>query len=384
MADNFERLVIELKAKVDAGDLKGFNRVLESSKLGFRDVNDVIKSLGKKLLDTKRAFLEAKEDFEAGLTSKKNVDDIKNYGQHLYNLVDTIKGMKKAFDPIRNDDPFRKMVQGAKNAENAIENLTQKMKNASTIVNWTYPFSGSQGPIATPYLNPAAGVVGSGPQMAAVFGLLKTLQDPAKYKEELDRLQELRKINEEELASKSASNFRKRKEAQFLLEQHFARQRILAPDQNDFYLNLDKELTKKRLQKSGGVGVKDLIGSGMTSAMQMAGVQGVVGAAVGMGHLSKEAVNQDQKIKNLNKSWGSFGTNLSNAFQQMHFGAIAFGAITYGIQQLGSSVIKVAADFEQYRMKLTAVTGSAEEAAKMMEYMKDYAAKTPFEVKDLV
>ena len=45
--------------------------------------------------------------------------------------------------------------------------------------------------------------------------------------------------------------------------------------------------------------------------------------------------------------------------------------------------MNVASSFEQYRMKLVAMTHNMKESVDLMEYMKHYAETTPFNVEEL-
>ena len=62
---------------------------------------------------------------------------------------------------------------------------------------------------------------------------------------------------------------------------------------------------------------------------------------------------------------------------------IAIGAVATGLGVLAKSALTYNSQMEQYYTSFTTLLGSAEKAAAKMAELKDYAAKTPFEMTDL-
>ena len=86
----------------------------------------------------------------------------------------------------------------------------------------------------------------------------------------------------------------------------------------------------------------------------------------------------------------AFNVELSTVFAhagpftfRMGPGAAGMGALVAGIAKLGIEAVKTAADFERMEAALTVMTGSAERAKELMNEMVQFAAATPFELKDV-
>ena len=102
---------------------------------------------------------------------------------------------------------------------------------------------------------------------------------------------------------------------------------------------------------------------------------------------------KDSASKGINKLSGAFSkfaltpfkkiTGLVSGLGKSLFslpGLIAGGAIG----ALGKSVVDITAKFEQWEIAFTTLTGSAENAARLLKDIKDFAATTPFELPGLV
>lgn len=85
-------------------------------------------------------------------------------------------------------------------------------------------------------------------------------------------------------------------------------------------------------------------------------------------------------IKNVGNSFGT----LSGAFA---VGTLAANAITgafSAVASAGKEVLKSSVDFEQSRIAFETMLGSADKAKKMLKDVSDFAAKTPFELPEVV
>lgn len=75
---------------------------------------------------------------------------------------------------------------------------------------------------------------------------------------------------------------------------------------------------------------------------------------------------------------------LSNSLENMNRNIlIGLGAITGAIAAIGAVAIKTAGEFELLQVQFETLSGSAEDAAKLIKEMKEFAAKTPLEVRDI-
>ena len=109
--------------------------------------------------------------------------------------------------------------------------------------------------------------------------------------------------------------------------------------------------------------------------------------------LTKEQLEKGLKsIKNdltdLEKTSKNIGDKISNVFNNIGNMATNTGkkltlGLTTPIAALTTAGIKYNAELEKYQTALTTLTGSAEEAAKIMEQIEQDAAKTPFDVAGL-
>lgn len=94
-----------------------------------------------------------------------------------------------------------------------------------------------------------------------------------------------------------------------------------------------------------------------------------------------QATKQIQKISGeLSKMAGGAFKAVENAGGMMAQGiAVATGAFSL----LGASAVKGAADFEQIKIAMTTMTGSADKAGQVLEEVSKFAAATPFEFPEL-
>jgi len=89
---------------------------------------------------------------------------------------------------------------------------------------------------------------------------------------------------------------------------------------------------------------------------------------------------KDLATKSLTKLGGSLDKIAKNA-EQAKF---AFGAMAAGIGLLGTKALKTAGAFEQWKVSFTTMLGSAEKADKLLAKVRDFAAKTPFDLPQVV
>lgn len=82
----------------------------------------------------------------------------------------------------------------------------------------------------------------------------------------------------------------------------------------------------------------------------------------------------------LNKLNGSVN-NTSNAMKYLKRGLLAAGTALAG---LGAAGVKAASDYQQASIAFTTMLGSAEKATAFLQEMRDFAAKTPFELPGLL
>lgn len=84
--------------------------------------------------------------------------------------------------------------------------------------------------------------------------------------------------------------------------------------------------------------------------------------------------------KGLNKGLKNIDDNLKGLQQSA---AVGLGAIATGLIAAGTAGVKFNAQLEQYRTTFEVFTGSAEEAANVMDRLLEMGAKTPFETTEL-
>ncbi len=95
---------------------------------------------------------------------------------------------------------------------------------------------------------------------------------------------------------------------------------------------------------------------------------------------------EDQAVKELIKQYKSLDT--SRKLKEFGESAKKLGGelttfVTLPIIALGGAAVKTAMDFEQMQVQLATLLGSADKAKQIFEELKIFAAKTPFELKDL-
>ncbi|HBI50262.1 MAG TPA: hypothetical protein DDY21_00210 [Candidatus Moranbacteria bacterium] len=86
------------------------------------------------------------------------------------------------------------------------------------------------------------------------------------------------------------------------------------------------------------------------------------------------------KLSTINKGLAGIGSNLSSFGGTAMAGISALGA---GIGVLGGMAVRSAADFEQTKIALTTMMGSAENAGNLLQDISKFAAATPFEMPEL-
>ena len=79
-------------------------------------------------------------------------------------------------------------------------------------------------------------------------------------------------------------------------------------------------------------------------------------------------------LKNLRQQLGGIGRMLGRG------GLIGGTAVVGGLSVLTKSVIDISAQFEKYEAVLTSIEGNNETAKKSMDWVQDFAAKTPFQL----
>ncbi len=85
-------------------------------------------------------------------------------------------------------------------------------------------------------------------------------------------------------------------------------------------------------------------------------------------------------LKSANSTLSNLGSGFANLGQKV---AVGIGASVAGITALGVAGVKSAADFEQTKIAMTTMTGSAEEAGNILKNISKFAAETPFEFPEL-
>ena len=75
---------------------------------------------------------------------------------------------------------------------------------------------------------------------------------------------------------------------------------------------------------------------------------------------------------------------VGNIVQRSQQATMAFGALTAAGGAMVAGFLSKAAEMEQFKAQLTAITGSAEEATKQLEFMTNFAASTPFDLPGVI
>jgi tape measure domain-containing protein len=96
----------------------------------------------------------------------------------------------------------------------------------------------------------------------------------------------------------------------------------------------------------------------------------------------------DEFVSGLNQvksSLGTAATNVANiGMKVVKFGAAAATAFYGAATAAGFFAVKSAGDFQQARIAFETMLGSAEKAGKLLQQVSDFAAKTPFELPQVV
>lgn len=104
------------------------------------------------------------------------------------------------------------------------------------------------------------------------------------------------------------------------------------------------------------------------------------GAIKSMEKLDKNAEKVDKQSNKLNGTFSKVGSVGAKAFRST---AIAVGGVASALGGLIGYGAKFNAEIEQYQTSFEVMTGSAEEASKLVEDLKKMGAETPFELSDL-
>lgn len=100
--------------------------------------------------------------------------------------------------------------------------------------------------------------------------------------------------------------------------------------------------------------------------------------------LEKELTGLKDTSKSVSSALSKVGTSIKSGLAtSMKAGAVAVGAVSTAIGSLVGYGAKFNAEIEQYRTSFEVMTGSAEEAKKLVEDLKTMGAETPFELSDL-
>lgn len=95
-------------------------------------------------------------------------------------------------------------------------------------------------------------------------------------------------------------------------------------------------------------------------------------------------INGEDDLKRFNKSLDSLEKKAYKLGQTIgKTAAIAGAAVATGFALLGNSVIQTAAKFESYAATLETIEGSADKAMKALDWIKQFAQSTPYEVDEL-
>ena len=104
------------------------------------------------------------------------------------------------------------------------------------------------------------------------------------------------------------------------------------------------------------------------------------GAIKSMEKLDKNAEKIDKQSNKLSGTFSKVGSVGAKAFRST---AIAVGGVASALAGLIGYGAKFNAEIEQYQTSFEVMTGSAEEASKLVEDLKKMGAETPFELSDL-
>lgn len=91
--------------------------------------------------------------------------------------------------------------------------------------------------------------------------------------------------------------------------------------------------------------------------------------------------NAQRKLSALDKHVERSGSNMGRHFATIaKVAAVAFASVLAGIAIVGAKAIQLGAEFEQTRIGMTTLLGSAQKAYKMLDQLSRFAARTPFEL----
>ena len=88
-------------------------------------------------------------------------------------------------------------------------------------------------------------------------------------------------------------------------------------------------------------------------------------------------------LKNIQGSLDGFGSKLSGMGAVTAEASVAMAAFDAAIISVGKEIISTSAQFEQMQVGFTTLLGSGDKAMNFMSQLKDFAAKTPFEMPGL-
>lgn len=113
---------------------------------------------------------------------------------------------------------------------------------------------------------------------------------------------------------------------------------------------------------------------------------GDVAITIGTRYINTGVQLAKQGISSLNPALGTMRDNISRTTHSIFNlrNAIIGTGLVYAIDRLGGSLLNSSAQFEGFKTQLETITGSAVRAQKMFQETVDFAARTPFEVAELV
>lgn len=89
-------------------------------------------------------------------------------------------------------------------------------------------------------------------------------------------------------------------------------------------------------------------------------------------------------IKNVGGGFRNLGTRLRNLRGDITQAGLLFAGLTASMGLLAKSVVNIGAELEQNRIAFDTMTGSAEDAQKLMQELSDFAVKTPFDMPGVI
>lgn len=95
-------------------------------------------------------------------------------------------------------------------------------------------------------------------------------------------------------------------------------------------------------------------------------------------------MDDDAALKRFNNGLNNAARNVANfARQAALMGAAVGAAVGAGIGKLGIDAVKVGSTFEDLKATLETVEGSSEKAQKSLEWVKEFATKTPYDLQQV-